>query len=307
MRIIRVLFVGGGKRYSVAERLVEAGRDLGIVVEIYAYESELELPIANAAIVIKGRKFSDPNVRSDLAVIVKTYSIDIALPFHDQAIPLLAGLGDQVFVPTCSPALVEVFGSKIQSGRFLRGNSLLTPDRSVKVPVIAKPDLGSASIGLIRFFEQKLLDAFLLDPQSQNYELQELWSGAEYSVDGYVASNSNFSHFAIRERLETLGGEVVRSRTVAIPEIDQICKSIAKISGVKGAITIQFIFNNQSERYGVMEVNARYGGGVLTSLGAGVPWFHILLRDYLKLPQPQVRHKIGVLMVRSFREHYFNV
>lgn len=280
---------------------------MGIVIEIYAYEIELELPIANVAIAIKGRKFSDPNVRSDLAAIVKTYSIDIALPYHDQAIPLLASLSDQVFVPTCSPALVEVFGSKIQSGRFFRDNSLSTPNRSIKVPVIAKPDHGSASIGLMRFFEQKILDAFLIDPQSQNYELQELWSGPEYSVDGYIALNSNFYHFAVRERLETLGGEVVRSRTVEIPEIDQICKRIAKISGVRGAITIQFIFNNQSGRYGVMEVNARYGGGMLTSLGAGAPWFHILLRDYLKLPQPQVKHKIGALMVRSFREHYFNV
>lgn len=307
MNKIRVLFVGGGKRFSAAEKLIEAGRDLGIIVEVYAYEIGSGLPIADIASVIQGKRFSDPKVPSELAEIVKTYSIDIALPYHDLAIPLLASLSDQVFVPTCTSALVEVFGSKIQSGQFFRRNSLITPAHSIKVPVIAKPDLGSASKGLLRFFEQERLDAFLLDSKSANYELQELWSGPEYSVDGYIALNSNFYHFAIRERLETLGGEVVRSRTVDIPEIDQICRKIVKISGVRGAITIQFIFDNQSGRYGVMEVNARYGGGVLTTLGAGVPWFHILLRDYLGLPQQPVEHKIGVLMVRSFREHYFSI
>lgn len=299
--------MGGGKRFSAAEKLIEAGRDLGVTVEIYAYELGHGLPIADIASVIQGRRFSDPKVRSNLAEVVKEYSIDIALPYHDQAIPLLARLSDQVFVPTCTPALVEVFRSKIQSGQFFRRNALLTPAHSIKVPVIAKPDLGSASKGLLRFFEQERLDAFLKDQNSSKYELQELWSGPEYSVDGYIALNSTFSHFVVRERLETLGGEVVRSRTVDIPEIDQICRKIVTISGVRGAITIQFILDNQSRRYGVMEVNARYGGGMLTSLGAGVPWFHILLRDYLGLPQQPVEHKIGVLMVRSFREHFFNI
>ena len=307
MKTIRVLFVGGGKRFSAAEKLIEAGRHLGLTVKIYAYEIEQELPIADIATVIQGKRFSDKSVLSDLAEIVEKYSIDIALPYHDQAINLLAKLGDQVFVPTCAQALVEVFGSKIQSGQFFRSNALLTPARSIKVPVIAKPDFGSASKGLLRFFEQESLDDFLNDPISSNYEVQELWSGPEYSVDGYIALNSTFSHFTVRERLETLGGEVIRSRTVYRPEIDAVCQKMVEIPGVRGAITIQLIVDNQSGRCGLMEVNARYGGGMLTSLGAGVPWFHILLRDYLKMPQEPVEHRIGVLMVRSFREHYFTI
>jgi carbamoyl-phosphate synthase large subunit len=307
VKTIRVLFVGGGKRFSAAEKLIEAGRDLGLSVEIYAYEIGQEVPIADVATAIKGIRFSDENVVSDLADNIKKYSIDIALPYHDQAIGLLASLRDQVFVPTCDPSLVKVFGSKIQSAQFFRRKALLTPARAIKVPAIAKPELGSASKGLLRFFEQESLDDFLTDPRSQNYELQELWSGPEYSVDGYIALNSTFSHFAVRERLETLGGEVVRSRTVDMPEIDAVCQRMVEIPGVRGAITIQFIVDNKSGRCGLMEVNARYGGGMLTSLGAGVPWFHILLRDYLRIPQQPVEHRIGVLMVRSFREHYFTI
>jgi biotin carboxylase len=67
---------------------------------------------------------------------------------------------------------------------------------------------------------------------------------------------------------------------------------------------MQFIYDDRDDTYGIMEINPRFGGGMFTSWGAGVPWFHILLRDYLELPQKPVVHENNILMTRSFREHF---
>lgn len=306
MKTLRVLFVGGAKRYSAAEKLIQAGKELDLVVEIYAYEMGFGLPIADIVTVIQGKKFSAPEILNHLERTLREFAIDIALPYHDRAVPLLAALSHVAFVPTCSSDRVQTFGSKIQSAEFFRQQAIPLPAYSAQVPAIAKPDLGSASQGLLRFTEQAQLDAFLVSPERSYYEVQDLVSGPEYSVDGYIALNSDFRHFAVRQRLEILGGEAVRSQTVDIPQVEALCRRISEISGVRGAITLQFIFDNRNGSYGVMEVNPRFGGGMLTSWGAGVPWFHILLRDFLGLPQPPACHRTGVLMVRSFREHFFD-
>ena len=307
MRSLRVLFVGGGKRYSAAEKLIQAGKELDLAVEIYAYEIGFGLPIADIATVIQGKKFSDHDALNHLEQILRKFSIDIALPYHDTAIPLLTALSHVAFVPTCSYDLVQVFGSKIRSAQFFRQHAIPLPAYSGKVPAIAKPDLGSASQGLLHYTDQSQLAAFLVSPERSRYEVQDFVSGPEYSVDGYIALNSDFRHFAVRQRLEVLGGESVRSQTVDIPEVEALCRRVSEIHGLCGAITLQFIFDNREGSYGIMEVNPRFGGGMLTSWGAGIPWFHILLRDFLGLPQPPVSHKTGVLMVRSFREHFFNI
>lgn len=306
MKTIRVLFVGGAKRYSAAKKLIQAGKELGLVVEIYAYEMGFGLPIADIATVIQGKNFLDPDIQNHLEETLRELSIDIALPYHDKAILPLAALSHVAFVPTCRSDRAQTFSSKVQSAQLFRQQAILVPPYSAQVPAIAKPDLGSSSQGLLRFTEQFQLDAFLASPEQSQYEIQDLVSGPEYSVDGYIALHSDFCHFAVRQRLEILGGEAVRSQTVDIPQVESVCRRISKISGVHGAITIQFIFDNRNDIYGVMEVNPRFGGGMLTSWGAGVPWFHILLRDFLDLPQSPVCHKMGILMVRSFREHFFN-
>ncbi len=305
MKNIRILFVGGGKRFSAAEKLVQSGKEMGFYVEIYAYEMGVGLPIADIATVIQGKSFAEQDVLFDLEQKILELNIDIALPYHDSAILLLAKLSHVVFVPTCNIELIQIFGSKIQSSDFFRNHEIPVPPFSGRAPSIAKPNFGSASKGLLAFTKQDELDLFLRSSERFDYEIQDFLSGPEYSVDGYIAINSEFSYFAVRERIETLGGEVIRSQTLAITEIEAYCQKIAKIDKVRGAITLQFIFDDRSNSYKIMEINPRFGGGMLTTLGAGVPWFKILLCDYFKIPQLKVSHKNGVLMVRSFREHFF--
>jgi carbamoyl-phosphate synthase large subunit len=305
MKQLNILFIGGGKRYSAAECFIEAGKKLNLNIQIFAYEMGYGLPIEKIATVFQGLKFADPEIFNDLKNVIKNNKIAIAIPYHDHAVDLLAQLKDVVFTPASDAKVCQTFFSKIASNQYFESIGLPTAGFNGKVPAIAKPDRGSASKGLIFFREQVDLDSFLQTAESSKYEIQQLIDGQEYSVDGYIAMNSDFHFFAPRKRLETLGGEAVRSITINHSAIEEACKKLASQNGIQGAITIQFIEDKVTKNVYTMEVNPRFGGAMLTTWGAGVPWFEIVLCDYLNLPIPTFNFSPNVLMVRSFREHFF--
>ena len=305
MRTLNILFIGGGKRYSAAEYFIDAGKKLGIEIRIFAYEMGFGLPIEKIATVFQGLKFSDPNILNDIKKTISENQIEIAIPYHDHAVDLLAQLTDFVFAPTSDYTQCETFFSKIAYNNFFKSIGMPVAGFEGKIPAIAKPDKGSASKGLIYFNEQSELNVFIASENSKNYEIQNCIKGQEYSVDGYIALNSDFQFFGIRKRLETLGGEAVKSLTVDNEKINNACNILAKQNGIKGAITVQFIEDSETKEIYTMEVNPRIGGAMLTTWGAGVPWFEIVLCDYLKLEIPKFSFKPKTLMVRSFREHFF--
>jgi carbamoyl-phosphate synthase large subunit len=305
MKNLNILFVGGSKRNSFAENLIDAGGKNKFHINLYSYEMGSRLPIEDIATVIQGVSFESSKVINDIENVINKYKIDIAIPFHDKAIHLLKVHSSKVFTPISEKYLIDIFSSKIKTTKFLREMGVLVPSFSGNVPSIAKPDKGSSSKGILKFYKQYDLDYFINSGKEKNYEIQDLLSGPEYTVDCYVSLNGDFKHFAVRERLEVLGGEVVKSKTVDIPYIEKICSNIINIPGMVGAITIQFIYDDRSKKYYVMEINLRYGGGILTSWGAGVPWFDILLYDYMKKNHPIVKHKSNFYMTRSFREYFY--
>lgn len=302
---LNILFIGGGKRFSAAEKFIEAGEKLGYKIKIFAYEIGHGLPIEKIASVIQGLRFSDPQILEHLKKVIKENDIKIAIPYHDQAVGLSALLNDVVFSPTSDFEICNTFFSKIKSSDYFKSIGIPVANFDGNVPAIAKPDKGSASKGIIILKEQTELANFLKDPEAKKYEVQKFISGQEYSVDGYIAINSSLNVFAPRKRLETLGGEAVRSITVNHEKIHHYCKIIAAQKGVQGAITIQFIEDSKTKEIFIMEVNPRFGGAMLTTWGAGIPWFEFVLCDFLKINQPSFEFQPNTLMVRSFREHFF--
>ena len=305
MQALNILFIGGSKRVSAARAFKAAGADLGFEVNIVAYEMGRGLPIESEAKVLQGLRFSDPEILADLRKVMADYKIDIAMAYHDHALGLLAQLTDATFVPTCSLERCEIFFSKKASNKYFESIGMPVAGYPLGVPAIAKPDKGSASQGLLRFYEQAELDAFLAGPEYLNYEIQRLITGQEYSVDGYIYKDGSSHFFAARKRLETLGGEAVRSLTVEHEGIAKACETLAGQEGIRGAITVQFIEDAQTGEFYTMEVNPRFGGAMLTTWGAGVPWFHMVICDAKSLPHPDVNFQPNTLMVRSFQEHFF--
>ena len=304
---IRLLMLGAGKRASMAEQFKISARNLGYACKIYSYESDLKVPIAEFAEIIIGSKFSDENTLANIRKIIAEKEIHIVIPFHDAAISIANQLGDVVFAPVSNLEAIEIFSNKKLTGEFLRTSSIPTPKLATIAPAIAKPIYGSSSQGLIRLPSQEELTSFLAREDAEEYEIQELCSGPEISVDGYVALNGDFSQFAPRIRLETMNGEATKSQTIRNEDVELVCRQLSEKAYLKGAITIQFIWNEAEQAYLAMEVNLRFGGGILTTILAGIPWPEILLRDFLELEIETYDYDQNFLMVRSFREFGFSM
>ena len=89
-----------------------------------------------------------------------------------------------------------------------------------------------------------------------------------------------------------------------VHQINDYNKAIKELGDAAEFLKDKTLDSETKEIY-TMEVNPRFGGAMLTTWGAGVPWFEIVLCDYLKLEIPTFSFRPNTLMVRSFREHFF--
>ena len=87
-----------------------------------------------------------------------------------------------------------------------------------------------------------------------------------------------------RRRIEVVMGEVIKAITEFDQNIIDISNKILNSGNFIGPITIQFLKDKSTGAVYTMEINPRFGGGVLNSIEAGFNVPLILLKEYLKMP-----------------------
>jgi carbamoyl-phosphate synthase large subunit len=306
-RRVRMLFLGGAKRVSLAERFVSAGKSLGTKVEILDYELSPEVPLAVLAKIIIGLRWDDKLVLKHLEDTIRTFAIDVVLPLVDPATIVAARLAERleecVFVPSASEAVVNTFFDKRSTSSWSRRHKILIPAEGSSLPAIAKPRFGSASNGVEIIGTRRRLQHYR---NRNDFIVQRFIKGTEYTVDGYVNPAFQIISMVPRERIETLGGEATKSRTVRDDEIIQISCNIARLARLKGPITLQFIREWHTQKLYFIELNPRFGGGAICSIEAGANSPLFLLSDCLgkKYTYDNASWMTGVLMLRRFSEFF---
>ena len=102
----------------------------------------------------------------------------------------------------------------------------------------------------------------------------------EYTVDCYVSTVSGRVACAVpRLRISTSGGEVDRTETRRIPTLMQQSEHILTELKFRGPVTLQFLHDKATDRYLLMEINPRLGGGVVCSIHAGADIAEMILRE----------------------------
>ncbi len=281
---LNILFLGGGKRVSVARHFIQSGKAAGVSVHIFSYEIDPQVPIACTATVIIGKKWRDPGIMQDLQETCIRYDIGIILPFVDPAIEIAAKLKNgsgSPFIPVSSMELCRTMFDKRKAQEWFESHNIMTPmvyrfREEVLFPAILKPATGSASKGIVIARNQHDIEKI---PDFNEYLVQEyIESNREYTVDCYVSRARETICCIPRIRLETAGGEATRTKTVKHPDLISISKQILSAPGYEGPITIQFIEDLDKGNIYVMEINPRLGGGVVASIAAGadIPLYIIL-------------------------------
>lgn len=303
--------LGGSRRVSMARLLKKSGKSLGLEVEVIAYELDTRVPIAIEGEVIRGLSFTDPGVVDDIARVVKEHDVKIILPFVNAAIEIASLCKERisgVFVPVSDFNTTSRMFDKVEAARLFKEAGFPIP-RTYSVidnemPAIAKPRKGGSSRGIKVFHE---VDDLMHLENLDQYLVQEyIANNKEYTVDCYVSHEGEILVTVPRERLEVMGGEVTRTVTCRDSHLIEMSRSVITRFGLIGPVTLQFLHDLDNDRYLLMEVNPRLGGGVICSIYAGAPIPEYILSEAIGMkPEASDTWKDGVLMARYQQEAIF--
>lgn len=306
MEKINILFLGGSKRVSLAEKLIEAGKLLDYDVKIFSYELNEEVPIFFVSDkVIIGKMWNDPLLFDHLEEVIDKNKINIVIPFLDQATVVAAMLKEKrtdIFIASSDLFWSKLFFDKIKVNEWCLSNDVNIPtNNTLDFPLIAKPRNGSSSKGLVIIENHDQL----LNINTEENLVQKFIKGKEFTVDCFISQKGKILSITPRERIEVQGGESIKSLTIKSTSLINFTKQILLKTQLVGPITVQLIVDQETEEIFFMELNPRFGGGVVTSIGAGANIPKYLLNDYLgKKQEYDDSWKDKILMIRRFNEYF---
>lgn len=308
---LTVLLLGGARRVSLAELLIRSGKRIGYKINIVSYDLSEEVPISIVGHVVKGLRWNDPDVVDDIERVVKEYEVNIILPFVNGAIEIASICRDRmpdVFVPVSDFEMTSVLFDKAEAAKAFKDAGLPIPRTysvlSAQMPAIAKPRKGGSSRGIHIFHNMEDL-MHLSD--LKNYLVQEYIPNCkEYTVDCYVSKKGEILTTVPRERIEIMGGESTRTRTCNNEILENLSREVIEKFSLRGPVNLQFLHDLDADRYLLMEVNPRLGGGVICSIYAGAPITDYIIDEALGVElTPCKDWASGTLMARYFKEAIF--
>lgn len=310
-KTITIMMIGGAKRVSMAEQLIKSGNKLGYNVRIISSELDSHLPIASVGEIVIGKRCNDPGVVENITELVARYNVDIILPFIDNAIAVVAKCKEflpNTYIPISPISTAEIMFDKAIAAHEFEKAELAIPTtysiHNIKYPAIAKPRTGSASKGIVVINND---DELAKLDNIDNYLIQEYISNREeYTVDCYISAEGEILTIVPRLRIEVSGGEVTRTRTCKIERLIEMSRQVIEAFEMRGPITIQFLHDLDTDRFLLMEINPRLGGGVICSISAGAPIADYIIAESLGLKvEPYDEWKDATLMTRYPKEVIF--
>jgi carbamoyl-phosphate synthase large subunit len=289
---INILFTCVGRRVALVGAFQRAARELNLSCATVGADVNPLSPglyVCDQSVIT--RPIIDQGYITQLLEIVQDQKIDLIIPTIDTELFHLAEhreqfeqLGARVLIS--SPEVISVCEDKRNAYRFLREHHFDTPQtrelaevrgEELTFPVFLKPWDGSASRGSTVVRSREEFD--YVARRIPNCLLQEHVVGQEYTCDVYVDFAGEVRCVVPRKRIETRSGEVSKSQTVRLPEMMEACRRLVQTLGAgPGVITIQcFLTSDNAIKF--IEINPRFGGGVILSIQAGADFPRWILSE----------------------------
>jgi carbamoyl-phosphate synthase large subunit len=307
------LFTSAGRRNQLIQCFRDDAVAMGISLRVLAADMNPALsPACQQADAAFGvPACSDAGYVDALLSLCREHGVSLLIPTIDPELAVLsrraadfAAVGTRVVVS--SPDVVALAGDKQATAVRLAAAGISTPrtlsladyrtdPQSLKAPLIAKPVGGSASAGIVR---PRTMDDLAQLPAA-GYIVQELWEGAEYTVNVFFDQAGELRCTVPHRRLEVRAGEVSKGRTEYLPQLTGAARRLATIlPGARGPLCFQAVVREDGD-YAVFEINARFGGGYPLAHHAGARFSGWLLEEACSLPSTaNDAWKQGVTMLR---------
>ncbi|OFW75673.1 MAG: hypothetical protein A2201_13645 [Alicyclobacillus sp. RIFOXYA1_FULL_53_8] len=222
---------------------------------------------------------SSPDYIPRLLELCQQHQIHLLIPLIDWELSLLAKhqadferVGTKVAVSTQETC--DLCFDKRQLSRYLKTIGLQSPALynadeidGAQFPVFLKPFDGSASRDA-RIIRNSSELKFFVDT-IPNALIQEYVSGREYAIDGVVDQDGNVVCVVPRRQFEARSGEVSKGATERNSALIELgSRVLANLPGAFGCFTMDCIVADDGQVY-VLDLNARFGGGMPLSIRSG--------------------------------------
>lgn len=301
-RAMNILFLGAGKRLSLAEHFQRSAALEGVPLNLFSIELFECVAIASIAKVYQGPRFDSSEFAPFLSNIVESQDIDMIIPLMDSATVALSAMASTLPCDcvVSDPHLCRTMEDKQLADEWFRAHKIPVPTSNWRYPAIYKPRRGYGSRGICVVSNEEE-DHWHRKPQWYFY--QPLVTGTEYTVDAYVDGNGQLVSALSRQRIEVIGGEVTHSRTQRHEGILDLTRRILAHPGWRGPITLQFM--DTATGPVILEINPRFGGGSPHSIHLGLDAPRWILREALgRCIEPMDDWHDGSVMVRCLRDVY---
>ncbi len=240
--------------------------------------------------------------QENVSMIISLFDIDL------QVLAKSKDLFEQhgITLVVSSEEVIDIVNDKWKTYTFLKENHINTPltfyklddardalkNAKLNYPLFLKPRWGLSSIGVVRvdndeeltFFykniQKRIKNSYLNDLTSHALEesvlIQEHIDGQEYGIDVFNDLNKNYFMSVSKEKLAMRSGETDAAVIVDIPELDRLAIKISNLLEHIGNLDVDVLFDG--EKYYVLEMNARFGGGFPFSYLAGADFPGILIK-----------------------------
>lgn len=313
-KTVRILFSCVGRRVELVRAFERAAEELKIELEVHGADATRLSP----AMQLVPHAHLVPAINSGryiaaLAEVIRENEIDLLIPLLDlelsaiaDARPRFAELGCNAIIS--SPRVIAICQDKIETFRTLQRAGIDTPQtwpwvvmaeaRRLTFPYYMKPRRGSAAKG--NYVLRDAEDLKVLGRRVEEPIVQEYVQGDEYTLDVYTGLDGVPSCVVPRKRLEVRSGEVSKGIVVKDPTLIEIGQKVATVLGeCRGVVTIQCIKTAKGQ-IRVIEMNARFGGGVPLGIEAGANFPKWILQEHLGR-KPRINltgYRDGVAMLR---------
>lgn len=286
---MRILFTSPGRRVELIKTFRESAPAGSI---LYGADFDRTCP---ASFFLDGLfevpfKIDDAYI-TRLLEICTNKKIDLLIPLIDpELLPLakakehFSKIGTTVMIS--NEEMIEISRDKFKT--FERMNQIGIPSPktilgkdlasdSISYPIILKPRSGSSSKGVFVIKDKNELPSPNIY-KNENYIAQELIKGYEVTVDILSDGHGRCIEGVQRKRLKVRGGEVERAITIKHRHLHSIVEKLVEQMMPFGVINVQFIFDEIKQRYLLMEINPRFGGGYPLAYYAGANYPKMLIK-----------------------------
>ena len=293
-----ILISSAGRRVGLIECWRDAATRLGIELSVLAADVDAA---TSAACHVADERFSVPRCDSPgyidaVLEICRTHGVDLVVPTIDTELQVLsdnasrfADIGTAVHVS--DPLTIQIVRDKARTMQVLADHGLPVPRTASpedvrrkpdawKWPLFLKPRGGSASRGLKRIRTPDEIP----DVSDEPVILQEFFDGPEFTINAFVDPAGHLRCAIPHERLRVRAGEVEKGITRRDETLEQFASAIVQaLPGLRGVFCFQVIVD-PDRGPGIIEINARFGGGYPLADRAGARFCQWILEELTNRP-----------------------